>query len=106
VSFNFGDYSSAEFMAVFSLSRPRYYSKALCLEMGIDLFFPELGQSNRSKKAKIICKECPVQLECLSYAMDNKIEDGVWGGSTPKQRIKWRQKKMSAEDIWETLKIE
>ena len=30
--------------------------------------------------------ECPVQEECLEYAMKHNIEFGVWGGMSRRQR--------------------
>lgn len=33
-----------------------------------------------------LCANCPVQLDCLQYAIDNNLTDGVWGGMTPPQR--------------------
>lgn len=36
--------------------------------------------------AKRICRGCPVQRECLAEALDNRIEFGVWGGMTERER--------------------
>lgn len=45
------------------------------------LFFNEAG--GRVKKAvRAICAMCPVQDECLDYAVKYRIEDGIWGGSS------------------------
>jgi WhiB family redox-sensing transcriptional regulator len=33
-----------------------------------------------------VCKACPVRTECLSEALDNEIEWGVWGGMTERER--------------------
>lgn len=33
-----------------------------------------------------LCRKCPVQLECLADALDNRIEWGVWGGMTERER--------------------
>lgn len=33
-----------------------------------------------------ICDPCPIINQCRAYAYDNKIEDGIWGGTTAKQR--------------------
>ncbi|MFJ9317807.1 WhiB family transcriptional regulator [Pimelobacter simplex] len=37
-------------------------------------------------KAKEICAGCPVRTECLAEALDNRIEWGVWGGMTERER--------------------
>ncbi len=33
-----------------------------------------------------VCNGCPVRLQCLSDALDNRVEFGVWGGLTERQR--------------------
>jgi WhiB family redox-sensing transcriptional regulator len=38
------------------------------------------------RKAKLVCVACPVRTECLAEALDNRIEFGVWGGMTERQR--------------------
>lgn len=50
----------------------------------IDLFFPSRGQS--AKPAKVICSMCPVKVECLTYAIENREWDGIWGGTNEKDR--------------------
>ena len=37
-------------------------------------------------KAKLVCVACPVRTECLAEALDNRIEFGVWGGMTERER--------------------
>ena len=36
--------------------------------------------------AKVVCAGCPVRTECLSDALDNRVEFGVWGGMTERER--------------------
>lgn len=36
--------------------------------------------------AKTVCMGCPVRLECLAEALDARIEWGVWGGMTERER--------------------
>ena len=36
--------------------------------------------------AKKLCNQCPVQAECLEYAMNVKEQHGVWGGLTVTER--------------------
>jgi hypothetical protein len=35
-----------------------------------------------------VCRGCPVREDCESHAIDNKIEDGIWGGRLAKDRRK------------------
>jgi WhiB family redox-sensing transcriptional regulator len=37
-------------------------------------------------EAKVVCLGCDVRRECLSEALSNKIEWGVWGGMTERER--------------------
>ncbi|MFF3313608.1 WhiB family transcriptional regulator [Streptomyces sp. NPDC002952] len=46
------------------------------------LFADGAGQT----RAKAICTGCPVRAECLADALDNRIEWGVWGGLTERER--------------------
>lgn len=41
------------------------------------------------KRAKAICNNCPVMLECQTYALENREEFGVWGGTTKRDRDRW-----------------
>jgi WhiB family redox-sensing transcriptional regulator len=38
------------------------------------------------RKAAVVCRHCPVTTECLADALDNRMEFGVWGGMTERQR--------------------
>lgn len=37
-------------------------------------------------RAKLVCLGCPVRTECLGDALDNRVEFGVWGGMTERER--------------------
>ena len=47
-------------------------------------FFPSNGTGVEA--AQRICRGCPVQAECLEYALTNRIEQGVWGGASERER--------------------
>lgn len=55
-----------------------------------ELFFPEdyplPVSAGMTKVAIEICKRCPVQQLCLDYAITDKVEYGIWGGSLPSDR--------------------
>jgi WhiB family redox-sensing transcriptional regulator len=44
------------------------------------------AESTRQKRAKAVCEGCPVRIDCLVEALDNRIEWGVWGGMTERER--------------------
>ena len=48
-----------------------------------DALFAEAADQ---KRARSLCMGCPVRLECLAEALDNRIEWGVWGGMTERER--------------------
>ena len=40
----------------------------------------------RQREAKGFCRTCPVRTECLAHALDERVEFGVWGGMTERER--------------------
>ncbi len=64
-------------------ARIEWVSKALCRATDPDALFVR-GAAQR--KAAAICRHCPVRLECGADALDNRVEFGVWGGMTERQR--------------------
>ena len=69
-----------------------WYERALCAEVGGELFFPEKGESDKTRSAKAVCNRCDVRPECLSYALSLGPIQGVWGGLTEREREKARRK--------------
>lgn len=60
---------------------------AICQETYPDAFYPEPENSRKFvKTAKQICEICPVQAECLQYALSNDEPFGIWGGKTKGER--------------------
>jgi WhiB family redox-sensing transcriptional regulator len=67
---------------------------AECAGVDPDLFFPERGGDSRSAKA--ICATCPVQPECLEYALANGELFGCWGGTSERERRRLRKQRSQA----------
>lgn len=61
---------------------------AACREVDSGLFFPDKGDSNRAAKA--ICARCSVCDQCLETALANREDFGVFGGLSPRERMKLR----------------
>ncbi len=49
-----------------------------------ETFFPSDGVG--VEVAKKICNSCPSQDMCLEYALAHRIDHGVWGGTSERQR--------------------
>lgn len=54
-----------------------------CRSEDLDGLFVKGAQQQAAKR---ICTGCPVRTECLAEALDNRIEWGVWGGMTERER--------------------
>jgi WhiB family redox-sensing transcriptional regulator len=66
-----------------------WHEDIACRDADPDLFFPigTTGPALRQmEEAKRICRDCPVQIQCLGWALENGAADGVWGGTTPEER--------------------
>lgn len=66
-----------------------------CMISDPEAWFPNQAQSasREIRNAKALCRTCPVQMQCLEYAVANPDLQGIWGGLAPKERIKLRKKR-------------
>ncbi|MCH2632295.1 MAG: WhiB family transcriptional regulator [Acidimicrobiales bacterium] len=66
--------------------------KAACRGPQSTVFFPpprferKDEKLTREARAKAICGQCPVQQDCLSYAIDIREPHGIWGGANEAER--------------------
>ena len=74
-----------------------WMQRALCPEIGADLFFIEDRDDGRAgsypKAAHQACQLCPVQHECAEHAIENDEPAGLWGGLTPQRRRQIRRER-------------
>src|SRR5436305_8397651 len=70
-------------------TKPEWQARAACKDCDPELFFP-LGTTGAAvpdiEWAKTICGACPVQSECLDFALKTRQEFGIWGGTTEDER--------------------
>jgi WhiB family redox-sensing transcriptional regulator len=38
------------------------------------------------RRVRGFCETCPVRTECLAHALDERVEFGIWGGMTERER--------------------
>lgn len=87
-------------------------AQAACRTTDPDSLFVQGAAQNR---AKAICVGCIVRTECLADALDNRVEFGVWGGMTERERrallrrrpnvTSWRMLLQTAQDEYERQQI-
>jgi WhiB family transcriptional regulator, redox-sensing transcriptional regulator len=68
-----------------------WQTQARCSEVDPEIFFPERGGS--SKAARSVCAQCDVRMECLEYALNNKEQFGIWGGTSERERRRLRKER-------------
>src|SRR4051794_2356425 len=81
-------------------------ARAACRGADPDTLFVQGAAQNR---AKAICMSCVVRTECLADALDNRIEFGVWGGMTERERralLRRRPNVESWQRLLETARLE
>jgi WhiB family transcriptional regulator, redox-sensing transcriptional regulator len=68
-----------------------------CLSADPELFFPIAQGSaadGQTSSALQVCAGCTVRQQCLDFAMTTGEAHGIWGGTTPDERIRARRRAM------------
>lgn len=69
-----------------------WHYRAACRGPHSGIFFPPSrmerrpDKRRREQRAKEICSQCSVQIECRNYAVEIREQHGIWGGLTEKER--------------------
>ena len=75
---------------------PDWRDSSACIGLDLNLFFPisTMGAAAQSQieEAKAVCAECPVQRQCLAWALEVGPEFGIFGGYTDLERRQLRQR--------------
>jgi len=76
-----------------------------CRILDPSIFFPSDGVG--VEVARRICSDCVVKGPCLEYALLNRIDHGVWGGTSERERRRIaRRRRLSATvDFADTLEL-
>ncbi len=73
---------------------PEWRKAGACLAADPDLFFP-VAAGTAARKAVTaalrICDGCRVRQPCLEFAIQTGEAEGIWGGTTPEERITARR---------------
>jgi WhiB family redox-sensing transcriptional regulator len=80
--------------------RAGWASEGACKDVDPESLFVAGAAQHR---AKLICAGCVVRIECLADALDNRIEFGVWGGMTERERRALLRRRPEVRSWWAFL---
>ncbi|OII62899.1 MULTISPECIES: WhiB family transcriptional regulator [unclassified Streptomyces] len=70
-----------------------WHTHGACHGMDVEdadaVFFPLPRDHEAIAEAKELCGWCPVRSDCLNYALENVLKEGIWGGLTEAERRPW-----------------
>jgi WhiB family transcriptional regulator, redox-sensing transcriptional regulator len=79
-----------------------WQDRAAC--RGMEMLFhgpddePPPEREIREAKAKEVCRQCPVRMPCLDFALSNSIKHGIWGGLNEQERARERRRRTRRPD--------
>lgn len=71
-----------------------WMAEGRCRSEPPSMFFPSDGVG--VEVARRICATCPVQDPCLEYALRHRIDHGVWGGASERERRRIARRRRAA----------
>jgi WhiB family redox-sensing transcriptional regulator len=81
--------------AVWTTREAVWRERGACKGLDPQIFYPETDED--ADTAKRVCAQCHVQTACLEYALQFREREGVWGGTTERERRRIiRQRRRSA----------
>ena len=73
---------------------------AICRDTDPDLFFP-IGTTGQAlvqiDRAREVCNQCPVKVDCLEFALETNQDSGIWGGASEEERRVIRRKAVARQ---------
>lgn len=75
-----------------------WQERAACAGTAMLLFFgpdaeTQAEQVARESEARAVYSSCPVQAECLAYALRHSVRYGIWGGLNERERSLERRRR-------------
>jgi hypothetical protein len=76
-----------------SIGDTSWHTQGACHGMDVEdadtVFFPLPRDHEAIAEAKELCGWCPVRSDCLNFALENVLKEGIWGGLTEAERRPW-----------------
>lgn len=74
-----------------------WMARGKCREVPPAVFFPSDGVGVQA--AQRVCADCPVADPCLEYALANRIDHGIWGGRSERERRRILRRRRLSEVV-------
>lgn len=83
-----------------------WQDSAACRDLPLSLFFGSENErgpakETRERRAAAVCRRCPVEAECLEFALSQPEKYGTWGGLNEDERAaerrRWLRRKNNEE---------
>ena len=69
--------------------------RGACRGLDPEIFYPETD--DEAAEAQAVCAGCAVREACLQFALDTREAEGIWGGTTGRERRRiLRQRRKTA----------
>jgi WhiB family transcriptional regulator, redox-sensing transcriptional regulator len=79
------------------MSATTWRKRAACRGLDSEIFYPDTEDEIDALEAKSVCAQCPVRQPCLEHALAHREREGIWGGTTERERRRIvRQRRKSA----------
>lgn len=79
------------------LTPEQWMAQAKCRGADPSEYFPSDGVG--VERIQRVCTGCPVRAECLEYALRHRIEHGVWGGASERERRRILRRRKMTEPV-------
>jgi WhiB family redox-sensing transcriptional regulator len=78
--------SSVEWGQNVTITDISWRQKGACQGLDPAVFFPDEGDEVAALVAISVCGTCDVRIACLEHALASREKEGVWGGTTERER--------------------
>lgn len=82
---------------VIDANETAWQDDALCTSADPEFWFPQVGQP-ANKIKRVFCRQCPVQVDCLTFSFTSNERFGVWGGISEFPRAMLLRRVIAGED--------
>ena len=69
---------------------PNWWYDSQCFQTGDDIFFGSDEVTSSLRKAREYCQSCPAVRDCLTHALTQPEEYGIWAGTSARSREQMR----------------